>query len=125
MPTDPIDSLSGIMRALRRRMAESSEKRPAAGSDKTATSTTRTTTTTGGDIGALRRRIEARLGGLPASERGSAQAQRIFVETVLVWEFGDQIVQDPAFSQLLARVQDALAAEPDARRRFFEMISQF
>lgn len=111
------------MRALRQRMAEGAEKKPATASEKAPnTSAHREISRT--DIEGLRGRITARLGALPADERGSSRAARIFVESVLVWEFGDEVLHDPTFSDLLAQVQDSLTGDPELSRRFIALLNE-
>lgn len=36
----------------------------------------------------------------------------IFVENVLIWQFGEELLNDSAFSQLLSDVEDTLRNEP-------------
>ena len=123
MPSDPISGLSGILHALRRRLAERSERTAARGSS-TAASTAGGRAFTKGDIGELRRRIVARLGALAPEDRAAPRAARIFVESTLAWEFGEDIVSDPSFAKLAADVQEAITESPEVRARFLELLKK-
>jgi hypothetical protein len=52
--------------------------------------------------------IVERIRALPEEERTSPKAARIFVETVIAWEFGEQLLQDPQFTDLSKEVVNAL-----------------
>lgn len=64
----------------------------------------------------LRDRIRERIRALPAGEAGrDARATRIFVESVLVWEFGEAMLEDPQFASLVERVDDQIAGDESLR----------
>ena len=74
------------------------------------------------DIQDLKVQIGKRLAGLSPEERRSKRGQQVFLESVLVWEFGDEITSDPAFAQLTAEIQQAIEKETDVSDRFGAML---
>ena len=121
MPTDPVQGLNALVEALRRRMAGRREK--VAGS-KTAPASTPSPATPQrkADIQDLKTQIGKRLAGLSPEERRSKRGQQVFLESVLVWEFGDEITSDPAFAQLTSEIQQAIEKETDVSDRFGAML---
>lgn len=121
MPTDPVQGLNALVEALRRRMAGRREK---VSSSKTSAASTPSPATPQrkADIQDLKVQIGKRLAGLSPEERRSKRGQQVFLESVLVWEFGDEITSDPAFAQLTAEIQQAIEKETDVRDRFGAML---
>jgi len=74
------------------------------------------------DIQDLKTQIAKRLTGLSPEERRSKRGQQVFLESVLVWEFGDEITSDPAFAQLTAEIQQAIEKESAVSDRFGDML---
>lgn len=68
----------------------------------------------------LRARLRSRLGevGMVDPER----ARRTFVETVLLWQLGDELARDPAFTDLVLKVAEQLQADRELRSRLSELI---
>ena len=55
-------------------------------------------------------------------DRRSKRGQQVFLESVLVWDFGDQITTDPAFGSLTARIQQAIEQEPVMSAQFGDLL---
>jgi hypothetical protein len=123
MPTDPVQGLNSIVQALRQRMAGKKENVAASRvSSNKPENTPRTKTSARADIGELRVQIAKRLKALSPEQRRSKQGQRIFLESVLVWEFGDDITTDPAFAELAAEIQTTIENEPSVENQFAAML---
>ena len=120
MPTDPINGLSGIMQALRRRFAERASE--SGGGRPAATPKTQPRAAVQAGIDELERKIALRLRSLQPDERTSPRATRVFIETTLAWEFGDEILTDPSCAELAADIQKAIDDSPDIRKRFDAML---
>jgi hypothetical protein len=73
-------------------------------------------------IGELKSQIAARLGALSPDERSSSQGARIFVESALAWEFGDEILTDPDFAKLVSDIEKAIASSPKTRQEFADLL---
>jgi hypothetical protein len=57
----------------------------------------------------LRSRLRSSLAAVGTSDR--ERARRTFVETVLLWQLGDEVARDPAFGELVVRVADQLGSD--------------
>lgn len=73
---------------------------------------------------ALRTRIHERITGLDISGADRRTAGRVFLESVLAWEFGDDLIGDPRFDEMLREVHDTIDADPKLRNRFHELLQQ-
>lgn len=62
----------------------------------------------------LQQRISARLGAIDASDPDRiSKGLRVFLEAVLLEEFGSDVVGDPAFQTLLASVQELMMSSDE------------
>jgi hypothetical protein len=69
-------------------------------------------------LAALKRKMRERLASIDAAdERRGEKARRVFLESVLTWHFGDELLLDRGFEELVRGVQEALQAHQytDAR----------
>ena len=111
---DPVSGLNQLMQVLRQKL---SERPPAIAKKQTASANTTADASTKVSVDAIKRKIGARIKTLPDGEAASTQAAQIFVEAVMTWEFGDQLLQDPQFSQLAKDVVKAMAENPKVWRQ--------
>jgi hypothetical protein len=120
---DPINSLGRMIELLRRRVAETAPAERAR----------RSTSDTGAAQGApaaptletLKATIARRVGALDADDPGhDAQAARIFVESVIAWEFGDAVVNDARYRDLIEHIDGQLRSDAQVRRRFAAMLRE-
>jgi hypothetical protein len=108
--TDPLRPFQQLIRSLWRERTEGVKRSsPPATAKKTAP--------------LLESRLKARIGGLDPGNAG--QLRQAFVETVLLWELGEQLSQDPAFGDMAARVSEQLAADPAVADNLNQMLSRF
>lgn len=119
---DPINGLSQIMRVLRERLAQKS-----AGSEKTSaksdpSSPKKTAAKAAPDD--IMRRIGERIRALSPDERRSGKGIQVFVESVLVWEFGEELLQDPRFSEIAKEVQSSISENSNARDKLVSLLNQ-
>jgi hypothetical protein len=117
-----IDRLSGMMEVLRRQIAESARRldgksgKPARASTSAASGKTA--------LPEVKRQIRERIKALPKDDpERLKKAQRLFIESILAWEFGDALLMDSRFQDMLDRVQQGLAALPDAEKQFGALLS--
>lgn len=114
---DPIDSVSRAMQLLRQRLAagKPSTNATAAGSAASANA--------GLAPGPLRTTIAARLRALrPKDEGFQERAVEVFVEGVLLSEFGAEMTNDAQFRQLILGVARAMRAEPQTAAELDQLI---
>jgi hypothetical protein len=59
----------------------------------------------------LQSRLSAQIAGIDTAN--PARLRQAFVETVLLWELGEQLARDPEFAQMVSRVSEQLGSDPD------------
>jgi len=75
-----------------------------------------------GEIQTVQQRLSARL---PLPEQWNEdEARLIFVECILVAEFGDAVATDPQFANLIDRVSAHLCTEPPLTKRLDEVLRE-
>ena len=109
------------MQALRQRMADRSKK-SGSSTAKSPAEKSKPRPSGKASIDELKSQIAARLGAMSPDERSSSQAARIFVESALAWEFGDEILTDPSFAKLVSDVEQAIASSPEAGKEFADLL---
>lgn len=118
---DPIDSISRVMQLLRRRLPVPGRS-TAAGTQGSAPGTAAAAPQD------VRDGVAARLSALDPQTPGYAErATELFVESVLLAEFGEPLTNDPQFRQVILGVAREMRAEPETARdleRLFETLRQ-
>ena len=122
---DPLGGVSPVMEILRRQMSENLEKLRRAGS--VAAGSHPLPRVAGRPVAAsLRQTLARRIGSVDARDpRFQERATAIFVESILVAEFGEELVNDPGFRLMIREVARTMSAEPaiadDLARLFAEL----
>lgn len=113
MSPDSIDGLSRIMQALQQRLeAQKPQTRQAGTSASGGASRSSAGTHTRASLDQVRKQMGSRIRALEPQDRGGQAGVRIFVESILTWEFGEQMLNDPQFDELSREVQSQLSADP-------------
>ena len=112
----PVDNIAQVMQVLRRQMAENLDRLRNSGKLKgaappasagSAGSVVRTAST-------LRQTVERRIKSIDADDpRFLEKATHGFVESVLLAEFGEGLVNDPEFRDLMVQVQSTMLADAE------------
>jgi hypothetical protein len=108
---EPVDNVSKAMEILRRQMAENldrlkrSGQLPSGAALKPAANAGASLTSTQEIVARKIRAID------PRSPDFDAQAGAVFIETVLTAEFGDTLLNSPAFQEMLGTVRHAMLAD--------------
>lgn len=121
---EPVNSLNRLTELLRRRItAEAGKKACAApvlaGKDASVAGY-------GKRIGvdALREQIVRALESVDVDDPAcTKKTMRIFIESVLAWQFGAEMLADPGFANLIAEVQESMAKEPAVAAALTRFIS--
>jgi hypothetical protein len=123
---DPVNSLSQVLSVLRRQMSERASKlgnRSALSQPQSAESAA-----TADALLEVQRKIQERIRALdPDDERRQSKAVRLFLEGVFSHEFGDSMLTDPAFYNLIDEVQTAMESDSaidQALRRMVRELSE-
>jgi hypothetical protein len=107
---DPLSGLSQITQILRKKLSERSSSRVGKNVDTPlsgfcAPSPPRTKPS----AEEIKRKIGERIRNLSADDRRGKKGAQIFVELVLMWDFGEQLLRDPQFTELSKEVVNAMA----------------
>ncbi len=122
---DPVNQLSQIMQTLRQRMSAQTQKTDRAHGQQTDRGSRTRKQSAGGkaSLEQVRNRIRERVRQLAPDQRDGKQAAQIFVESILVWEFGEELLQDPRFEDLSREVQEIMTGDPETWKRFKGLLS--
>lgn len=58
------------------------------------------------------------------SENYTRQANRVFLESILLWEFGENIINAPEFHQMLEKINDTISSNNESSCKLSELIKQ-
>lgn len=120
-----IDSLSQVMETLRRQLAESAKKLDR-GTKAPAKSDASSTPEAVPRVSAqdLQKRVRERLQALGDGAGYRQKATRVFLESILTSEFGDDLVHDMRFAEMLNEIDKALQADPELKSRMHALFDQ-
>jgi hypothetical protein len=121
---DPVNSLSDIVRLLRQRLASRATGTAEAPAARPGTAAAQGRVRPRPSADEIKLRIGERLSALPSPERCGSRGARIFVETVITWEFGSQILRDPEFSDVASDVVATLRNDPPTWNRFQSLLGE-
>ena len=60
----------------------------------------------------------------PEDSQHDAKATRVFVESVITWEFGDDVLSDPKYQALIEHIDKQLRTDKATGARFADMLRQ-
>lgn len=124
---DPVNQLSQIIQSLRQRLSKTTVSQgtsPAHATDRQSPPVIDRRPLTRATVTELRDRIGTRIRQLPAEQRTSKLAAQVFVESVLVWEFGDDILQYKKFDRMSTDIQTAITSDVQAWARLQQFLQQ-
>jgi hypothetical protein len=106
---DPINRLDYVLRLIGKQMSERAMRldrgAKLAAPDGPARARRRP------PLAALKRTVQERLASIdPGDTRRADKARRVFLESVLAWHFGDELLLDRRFDEMVVGVQEALEA---------------
>ena len=76
------------------------------------------------DRKALKRMMAEKLKALSASTGSDQKLQRVFIEIVLIWEFGEAILMDPGLNLIIDEMAQAIEHHPRLNQQMNLLISQ-
>ena len=107
---DPINPLSGLAEILRKRMSVEAAGK---GGQYAKASASAGTAGVRPSAESLRKRLQGAVAAIdPNDPNKRSKATRLFVESVLTWQFGEALLNDPRFNDLADEVQTVLESEP-------------
>lgn len=118
---DPVGRLDQVLRLISRQMAERASHLDAgtlSPSHAAAIPPSRRPA-----LGTLKERVRGRLRSLdPSDPRRQQKARRVFLESVLSWQFGDELLLDRGFEDMIRGVQEALEAHPRLEQKLTQLL---
>jgi hypothetical protein len=121
---DPVNRLNQMMEVLRREMAESAA-RAETGKAQTSKSGTQPQVAAKQGMQELRSRLHERLRTLdPADPRRLHKARRVFFETVLAQEFGNDLLLDSRLDDMLDSIQETISSNSELDARFNALLEE-
>lgn len=121
---DSVGRLNNIIEVLRRQIAENGRRMEATGKN---TLSSKAQTGSGPmarpGLPELKLRLQARLRHLdPADPDKARKSQKLFLESVLAWEFGDSLLLDRRFGDLVEEIHKTLASHPDIEKQLTDLL---
>lgn len=109
---DRISGLNHIIQALRKQLDRPSSK-TAADRQPENKQTTDSSASSSLNLKQLEQRIVERVKAINDDGRDPRRkASYVFVESVLAWEFGEQMLKEPDFADIINKVNDAIRTNP-------------
>ena len=105
---DRISGLNQIIEVLRKNIGKSRSGTTERSKTKTSDSHVETNSTSQLSIEELEIRIIERVKSVDIDEKSGKTKAYIFIESVLAWEFGEDILNDPGFHDLVSRVAESI-----------------
>jgi hypothetical protein len=120
---DPINRLDQIMRVIGQQMSERAARLDAGGKPLPVATPSRLARRPA--LTALKSKIQERLKALdPNDPRHPEKARRIFLESVLAWQFGSELMVERGFADVVSGVQEVLRAHPQMDARLGELLRE-
>lgn len=120
-----IDGLGYMLEALRRRISSNSTRtgRLGAASHDLAKSASEPTIKSKTSVGELRQKVRERIRALPQDGLADEEhAARVFLESVLLWEFGDDVAPSPELAGLVSDIAAEMRSHPELQRDLATLI---
>lgn len=107
----PVDNVAQVMQVLRRQMAENLQRMRSSGK---LAATPAAATSAAHAAAPLRQTVSRRIKAIDADDpRYREKVTALFVESVLLAEFGEGLVNDPEFRDLAQQVQSAMLTDAE------------
>jgi hypothetical protein len=120
---EPISGLSQVMESLRRQLAESSARLEKGGRAGKHDAAAKNRAASVGAGPTLQKRIATKIRALNPDDPGwERKAGKLFLETVLLDEFGDQLMNDPSFSQLVDEIAQTIEGQAETKQKMAALV---
>ncbi len=116
---DPVNGVGQIVQILRKKLGDRKVAQPSSDASSEKTSSARKASAED-----IRRKIGTRIRTLDPDEHQGRKAAQIFVESIIAWEFGDEVLQDPKFAELATEVTDSVLHNEKAATQLKTLLGQ-
>lgn len=119
---DPVSKISRLLAALR--LQQTGSKRSNRPTSTTDTARYATNTEINGlfseklSLDQLNRRISERVNRLPPEDRESDKAIQLFVDSILAWEFGEELLHSSSFSRYSKEIRAVINSDSKLNHEF-------
>lgn len=119
-----VSRLNAVMETLRRQLSET-ERKPGPGTQRASTpGASNAARSSRQSLSQLRERVLTRMASIdPADPQHKSRSRRIFIESVLAWEFGEQLLSDRGLDELVEQVQAAMSGSPEIELQLSELLA--
>jgi len=120
---DPLSPLDGIAELIRRKIAsEGSGKTDFRSLTKTANSATKSAVSQKSNFPGLKIKILEQVKAINVNDpKREHKAVKLFVQNILIWQFGEELLNDPSFTNLVDKVTAALESDPSVVQQLLHM----
>lgn len=120
---DPIDQYSRLINLLQKRTDKTKTERAARPNQiGAATPKDQRKSQPIDAIEEVKSEVTARLRALPKNEQASKRAAEVFVETIMMWEFGESLVMNSEFHNVVNQVTATIYESPSVGPEFTSMV---
>jgi hypothetical protein len=123
---DPVSKLTRLLEALRLQQSGSKRSNKASATTEAKQTTTKLQNNSKSphklSLDQLNLRISERINRLPPDEREGDQAVQIFIDSVLAWEFGDELLQSDLFSKYSKQIRVTINNDTKLKDEFNHLI---
>lgn len=120
---DPVNGLGQIVQVLRKKLADTSTSAPIK-SNTSRKSTGTKSTQKKSSPEEIKKKIGELIQAIPESDYTDAKATTVFVEVIVTWELGDEILQDPKFGELTREVAKLITGNRELQEKMSQIIKQ-
>ncbi len=108
---DPVNGLNQIIGILRQKLASpSTQKAGSSKTDKFAPPPSAKDEKLSTEE--LKRKLAERIKVIYSQQNNDKKMAQLFIETIMTWEFGEQIYQDPRFEELSKDILSTMESNP-------------
>lgn len=120
---DPISNVGHLVEVLRKQLTESQKN---TGATVKAARTSGATQAAGRpSVEDLKKKVREKLRRIDVSDPTFKQKSvHVFLESVLLWEFGERLMDDPKFYALLDDVQSSMESDPAVSESLSTLMSK-
>jgi len=120
---DPISNVGHLVEVLRKQLTESQKN---TGTTLKAARTSGATQAAGRpSVEDLKKKVREKLRRIDVSDPTFKQKSvHVFLESVLLWEFGERLMDDPKFYALLDDVQSSMESDPAVSESLSTLMSK-
>ena len=119
---DPVSNVGHLVEVLRKQLAESQKS---SGASFKATKSRGAAQAVRPGVEELQKKIREKLQRIDGNDpKFEQKSVHVFLESVLLWEFGERLMDDPKFYALLDDVQFSMESDPAVRESLSTLISK-